>query len=324
MNDELLAGLDWSLEHEDRSVTLSAAAGLVAYWFWRGDPAGAYRYGKRMLEGSEDVPSHMRAAAPLCVGFGSQLIGDFDGSGAAVAEAVRLLESTDEWKLLLWAYNGQGQGGVFLGMPALIVAMGRRILESLPGPRARLPRAYGLALLGEAEFFGDGDFEVARRSFSEAVPLFRELGDEAGLAMFGLGVLAATEALMLDFESAERHATEASTIGGPGWSATGLIILGGYVLHPKGEIDRAELVTRRGLEQVHERSMEAWVRPALLDPREDRRRPREVGGGGPLLRWLPTKSSAVGAAPPLVELRTSGPKCPWRRPVSGNRDAGRE
>ncbi len=264
MNDDLLAALEWSLDHEERSATLSAAVGLVGYWFWRGDPASAYRYGKWMLDGSDDVPDHLRAAALLCVGFGSQLTGDFAGAGEALGTAVRLLEATDEWKLLLWAYNGQGQGGVFLGMPDLVSEMGRRILEVCDKHGARLPRAYGLALLGEAEFFGDGDFEVARRSFSEAIPLFRELGDEAGLTMFGLGVLAATEALMLDFESAERHAVEASTIGGPGWSATGLIILGGYVLHPKGEIDRADLVTRRGLEQAHERSMEAWARPALL------------------------------------------------------------
>ena len=264
MNDDLLAALEWSLDHEDRSATLGAAVGLVGYWFWRGDPANAYRYGKRMLDGSDGVSDHLRAAGLLCVGFGSQLIGDFAGGGAAVAEAVRLLESTDEWKLLLWAYNGQGQGGVFLGLPDLVTEMGLRILEVCDRHGARLPRAYGLALLGESEFFGDGDFEVARRSFSEAIPLFRELGDDAGLTMFGLGVLGATEALMLDFESAERHATEASTSGGSGWSATGLIILGGYVLHGRGEIDRAELVTRRGLEQVHERSMEAWVRPALL------------------------------------------------------------
>jgi len=264
MNDDLLAALEWSLDHEERSATLPAAVGLVGYWFWRGDPASAYRYGKWMLDGSDDVPDHLRAAAFLCVGFGSQLIGDFASAGEALGTAVRLLEATDDWKLLLWAYNGQGQGGVFLGMPDLVSEMGRRILEVCDNHGARLPRAYGLALLGEAEFFGDGDFAVARRSFSEAIPLFRELGDEAGLTMFGLGVLAATEALMLDFESAERHAVEASTIGGPGWSATGLIVLGGYVLHPKGEIDRADLVTRRGLKQAHERSMEAWVRPALL------------------------------------------------------------
>ena len=232
MNDELLAGLDWSLEHEDRSVTLSAAAGLVAYWFWRGDPASAYRYGKRMLDGSEDVPDHIRAAGLLCVGFGSQLIGDFDGGGAAVAEAVRLLESTDEWKLLLWAYNGQGQGGVFLGMPALIVDMGRRILEVSAGTTAR---AFLVPMVSPSSARQNSSATVTSRSLVVRSPRpFRCSANSATKrvsTMFGLGVLAATEALMLDFESAERHATEASTIGGPGWSATGLIILGGYVLH---------------------------------------------------------------------------------------------
>ena len=43
-----------------------------------------------------------------------------------------------------------------------------------------------------------------------------------------------------------------------------LIILGGFVLHPRGEIDRAEMVTKQGIVRVHERSMEVWARTGLL------------------------------------------------------------
>jgi tetratricopeptide (TPR) repeat protein len=263
-NDDLLAAIEWSLEHEPRARTLEAAEGLVYYWFWRADPANAYRYGQRMLVGAESEPSPELAAAHLCVGFGAQLMGNPVVSVGALTTAIGILEECEEWKLLHWAYNGQGQGGVFAAMPEVSAAMGRAILALCASHGERLASAYGLALLGEAEFFGDGDFEEARRFFAEAAPLLRELRDDAGLNMFVLGVLASTAALQLDFDSAELAALEASTLGGPGWSATALIVLGGFVLHPRGKIDRAEMVTKQGIVRVHERSMEVWARTGLL------------------------------------------------------------
>lgn len=263
-NDDLLAALEWSLEHEPRSSPLGSAAGLVSYWFWRADPANAYSYGQRLLEVAEHETPATLAAAHLCVGFGAQQLGDFALAAASVAAAIEILERTDDWKLLLWAYNGQGQAGVFVGAPELSAAMGRAILALCEAHDGVLPRSYGLALLGEAEFFGDGDFAAARRFFDDAAPMLRELRDDAGLNMFVLGVLAATAALQLDFDAAEQAAIEASTLGGPGWSATALIILGGYVLHPRGETDRAETVTKQGVARAYERSMDVWVRTGLL------------------------------------------------------------
>ena len=263
-HDDLVCALEWSLDHEPRTATLAAAPGLCAYWFWRGDPANAHRFGVRMLEGAEDAPLSMQAAAHLSVAFGAQLIGDLAASASSSATAIEMLEQTEAWKLLLWAYNGQGQGGVFFGMPDLTEGMGRQILELCDVHNARLPRGYGLALLGEAEFFGDGDFDAARALTEEAIPLLRELGDEAALNMFALGILAAVAALQLDFETAERAATEASTLGGPGWSATALIVLGTFVLSPRGDVDRAEMVVKEGLKRVYERSMEPWVRTGLF------------------------------------------------------------
>ena len=263
-HDDLLAALEWSLEHEPRARTLEAAEGLVYYWFWRADPANAYRYGQRMLQGADSEPPPALAAAHVCVGFGAQLMGDPAVSAGALATAIGILERGDDWKLLHWAYNGQGQGGVFAAMPEVSAAMGRAILALCAARGERPAAAYGLALLGETEFFGDGDFDEARRLFGEAAPLLRELRDDAGLNMFVFGVLAATAALQLDFDTAERAALEATTLGGPGWSATALIILGGFVLHPRGEIDRAEMVTKQGIVRVHERSMEVWARTGLL------------------------------------------------------------
>ena len=263
-HDDLVSALEWSLDHESRTATLAAAPGLCAYWFWRGDPANAHRFGVRMLEGAGDAPLSMQAAAHLSVAFGAQLIGNLAASASASATAVEMLEQTDAWKLLLWAYNGQGQSGVFVGMPELTEGMGRQILELCDAHSARLPRGYGLALLGEAQFFGDGDFDAARTWINEAIPLLRELGDDAALNMFALGILASVAALQLDFETAEQAAVEASTLGGPGWSATALIVLGAFVLFPRGDVDRAEMVLEEGLARVHERSMEPWVRTGLF------------------------------------------------------------
>jgi tetratricopeptide (TPR) repeat protein len=191
-------------------------------------------------------------------------MGDATGAASDVGVALEILEDDDDWKLLLVAYNSLGQASVFTGQSDTIAAMGHRILELCRSHDADLPRAYGLALLGEAEFFRDGDLDAARRYLAEAIPLFRRLGDDAALNLFGLGIFAAVSALQGDFEEAERAALEASTLGGPGWSATALILLGMFVLHPRGEIDRAERVIKAGIERVREHSMEVWVRSGLL------------------------------------------------------------
>ncbi len=263
-NDDLLVALDWSLSHDPRDVTLTASPGLVHYWIYRGEPEPAQRYGTAMLSGAGQGRTPALAGAYMAKGFGSTLIGDPQEAAAAGSAALAILEGGDDWKLLLYAYNSMGQASVFTGQFEIIAAMGHRILDLCRTHDADLPRAYGLALLGEAEFFSDGDLDAAHRYLCEAIPLFRQLGDDQALNMFGLGMLAPVSALQGHLEEAERAALEASTLGGPGWSATALILLGMFVLHPRGDIDRAERVIKAGVERVHEHSMEVWVRSGLL------------------------------------------------------------
>jgi predicted ATPase/DNA-binding SARP family transcriptional activator len=310
-NDDLLVALDWSLSHEPRAVTLTASPGLVHYWIYRGEPEPAHRFGAAMLSGAGPKGSSGLAGAYMAEAFGSVLLGDPQRAAVAVGAALEILEVDDDWKLLLYAYNTLGQASVFTGQTEMIAAMGQRILDLCRSHDADLPRAYGLALLGEAEFFSDGDLEAAHRYLCEAIPLFRQLGDDQALNMFGLGMLAPVSALQGHFEEAERAALEASTLGGPGWSATALILLGMFVLHPRGDIDRAERVIKAGVERVHEHSMEVWVRCGLLGLGRiaaDRERwpdaARLLGGCRPALppwaqhsRWWtcePTVRSALG------------------------------
>ncbi len=264
VNDDVVAALEWSLGHGGRSRAPAAAPGLVHYWFWRGDPSSAYRFGRRLLEAEDPGSPDEVAAAHLCSGFGATLLGESEQAVEHMGQARALLEGGEDWRLLLWAFNGIGQGAVFAGAPSVSAQMGNQILDLCRHRDLDLPRGYGLALLGEAEFFGDGDFDAARGHLSQAIPLLRALGDEAALNMFALGILAGVASLQMDYGAAEEAAVEASTLGGPGWSATALIILGGFVLHPKGETARAESVVKAGLIRVHERSMDVWVRTALL------------------------------------------------------------
>lgn len=263
INDDVVAALTWALDHDPSMITDSTVAGFAHYWFRRGDPEASYAFGRRLL--ALDPPSQaFLAGAHVVFGFGAQLTGEPHAAVESMNVAIPILEQDDDWRLLVFAYNGQGAGGVMAGIPGLCAAMGQRILEVCDVNDLGLPRAYGLALLGQEAFFHTGDLDAAKRRFEAATPLFRAIGDEAGLNMFCLGPLACVYAEMGDFEAAERATAEASSIGGPGWSATPLIAFAGWALLPRGELDRAEEVTLAALERVHERSMEAWTRPALL------------------------------------------------------------
>jgi tetratricopeptide (TPR) repeat protein len=261
---DIMAALDWSLEHEPRADTLRAGAGLLEYWFRRGDPAPAYAYGIRMLDGAEAAPAGLRAAAQLCAGFGGIFAGDIPRATQGIDSAIVLLEQEDDWRSLCWALLGRGQNAIVLGDFATAGTMGRRILDLCSEHDAHLPRAYGLALLAENEFFSEGDLAVARSYVDEAIDGFRRLRDPASLNVFGLGIAASIAATQGDYAGAEQYAEEATTLPGPGWAATAYIILGGWVLHPRGDIDRAKRVLIRGVGMAHEMSMEPWVRNGLL------------------------------------------------------------
>lgn len=142
--------------------------------------------------------------------------------------------------------------------------MGRKILELCDEHDLTLPRAYGQSLLAEAEFFSDGDYAVARRLAGEAIQGFRELHDIGGLKIYGLSIAAPAAALQGDFDAAEEYATEAIALPGLAWTAAAYVILGGYVLIPRGDPDRAKHVLDRGIRIAYETSNEIWMRFGLL------------------------------------------------------------
>jgi predicted ATPase/DNA-binding SARP family transcriptional activator len=261
--DDVVAAVAWALDHRP-GLALRAAPGLGEYWFRRGDPAPAYGYGVAVLEAVPDASPRLEAAARLCAGFGAVFADDLERATKGIDRAIELVEGDEDWRLLVWALLARGQSAAMIGDLATMNDAGRRIVDICDRRGEKLARAYGLALLGEAEFFADGDLSQARAYMDEAVAGFRELRDFASLNIFGLGIAASIAALQQDYESAEKLATEATTLPGPGWTATAYIILVGWVLHPHGELERAERVVLRGIELAHQMSMGPWVRNGLL------------------------------------------------------------
>lgn len=114
---------------------------------------------------------------------------------------------------------------MFADDPAGAARAGAAILDICAANNVTLPSAYGLGLLGQAEFFGAGDLESARKYLEEAVTLSRAMGDESALCISGLVLLAGVVGTQGDFAAAERYAVEATALGGPGWEAAALIVL---------------------------------------------------------------------------------------------------
>ena len=263
VRDEITLALDWSLDNESRQQTLQALPGLLEYWQRRGDAAAAYRYGLLLLDGAEEAPAELRAYAIMCAVFGAALTGDFELASRA-PQAIELARGVPGWQCLLWALMTRGQVATILGDLATITAMGHEILALCDQHELTLQRAYGLALLAEGEFFSDGDYGAARGYADEAIGGFRALYDIGALKIYGLSIAAPSAALQGDLDAAERYATEAIALPGAAWSAAAYVILGGYVLLPRGETERARHVLQRGTVLAFETSTEIWMRFGFL------------------------------------------------------------
>jgi non-specific serine/threonine protein kinase len=264
VRDELASALDWSLDNESRQQTMQALPGLFEYWQRRGDAATAYRYGVRLLDGAEGAPAELRAYALMCATFGAALTGDFELAGRAPQQAIDLARQVPGWRCLLWALMTQGQVATVLGDLPTVTVMGHEILALCDEYDLTLQRAYGLSLLAEGEFFSGGDYVAARQYSDEAIAGFRALYDIGALKIYGLSIAAPSAALQGDLDAAESYATEAIALPGAAWTAAAYVILGGYVLLPRGDTERARNVLQRGTTLALETSTEIWMRFGLL------------------------------------------------------------
>ncbi len=261
---DLSAAIDWTLGHLGPGGVAGAAPGLFEYWFRRGDPASAYDFGTRVLATGAPMTPEDEAAVRLCAGFGGVFVGDVDAATRRLDEAIDMVAASRDWRVQVWAALGRGQNATVFGDHDTAARMGRLVLATCDRWGLTLPRAYGYALRGEAEFLGGGDLARARRDIELAIEGFRALEDPASLNLFGLGIAAAICVQQGDLDRAEEYATEAATLPGPGWRATALIILGGWVLHARGERERAERLVLSGAQQARALSLEPWARHGCL------------------------------------------------------------
>jgi predicted ATPase len=264
VRDELAPALDWSLDVGDPAMALRAVPGLLEYWQRRGDGDSAYHYGTRLLDVAGDVRPELRAYALMCASFGAVLTGDFARASTSPAEAVELARDVPGWQCLHWALMVRGQVAAILGDLRTAAEMGHAVLAVCDAHALEPQRAYGLSLLAQAEFFTDADYSTAREQIEEAIAGFRVLQDLGGLKVYGLCIAASVAAVLGDLDTAERHAVEAVTLPGDAWTAAAYIILGGYVLHPRGDLDRAERVLVRGTRLAYDTANEIWFRTGLL------------------------------------------------------------
>ena len=262
---DLTAALDWALDHLEVPEVAAAAPGLYEYWFRRGDAASAYAFGTRVLAAADaSLPPESESAVRLCAGLGGAFVGDVDSATTGLDRGIAVMADSADWRGQVWAVLGRGQNAVVLGDYDTAEAMGHRVLEICRRQDAGPAAAYGYALLGEAEFLRGGDLEQALGHTERAVAGFRLLQDPASLNLFGLGIAAAICTRLGELGKAEAYAVEAATLPGPGWRATALIILGGWVLHAAGDLDRAKRLVRQGALQTHAMSLEPWTRHGCL------------------------------------------------------------
>ena len=216
-----------------------------------------------MLDRAPTAPNEQQAEALLCASFGAGLSGDFGLAARGPAEAIDLSAEAG-WRTRLWAYHARGQISTILGDLPTVEAMGRAIVDLCAEEGLGLPVAYGESLLGLFEFFTDRDYDAAVRHLDAAVEGMRALGDFEGMKIYGLATAISAAALNGDYDKAERYAVEAISLPGLPWTAAAYIILGGYALHPQGDLNRARRVLERGTRIAYETSTEIWMRTGFL------------------------------------------------------------
>jgi hypothetical protein len=261
-HDDMIAALEWALEHEP-SLAIEAAAGLNEFWSRRGDAALAYRFGRTMLDRAPQASDGQRAEALLLASFGAGLSGDFELAASGPAEAIALAARAG-WRTRLWAFHARGQIGTILGDIEAVESMGHAIVDLCALEGLDLPVAYGESLLGLVDFFTGRDYDSSIRHLDAAIAGMRALGDVEGMKIYGLVTAISASALRGDHDAPERYAAEAISLPGLPWTAAAYIILGGYALHPKGDLERARLVLERGTRIAYETSTEIWTRTGFL------------------------------------------------------------
>jgi tetratricopeptide (TPR) repeat protein len=162
---------------------------------------------------------------------------------------------------VLW---GRGNVALAAGDIAAVRANATEALEVERGLRHSWARARPLSSLGLAALTVGALDEAAAR-FEEAIPLYRELGDRAGLVITALLPRSGVAIAQKDMTAAEWYASEAlAESRGTGWEAAALVGYGD-VLFEMGDVSGARRFALAGLRVAADTGLENWFRMAVRD-----------------------------------------------------------
>ena len=262
---ELRQALAWSLEHQDRSVTLGAAPALRELWHRSADTREAARWTDRMLEGDlETVPARLLAEVHAAAGFAAVTANDLQTGLFHFESALRLFREDEFTRGLSFALWGRANISLALGDLDGVRRSAHEALAVCDEHGDRWGRAAPLANLGFAALLS-GRLDEARGHFEEALPLYQELGDLGGLVLLALAPLSEVALRQNDLQAAERYITEAVELAaGTGWRAAALVRYAAVLIEQDAP-DAAEASALRALGAALDAGLEIWFRQALRE-----------------------------------------------------------
>jgi len=211
--DNLLAALEWSFSQKDASIGLRLAASLSEFWYYEGSISQSQKWIEVALKRVDQAPPDIHA---------------------------KMLNGAS---MLAFVF-GQHERGKQMNLEALAIA--QQIGD-------RYNQAWALLWLSAHSTKNPDEYLESVQFSEQAVALFEELDDQAGLA-WGYNQIGESTRLVGDFERAGR-AYEASLaicrqIGNRRREAISLVNLS-YVAQRQGEYKKAEYYVIEGLDLLH-------------------------------------------------------------------------
>ncbi|MDJ0499157.1 MAG: BTAD domain-containing putative transcriptional regulator, partial [Acidimicrobiia bacterium] len=256
--------MEWLFERDRAIEALTLAPALLHYWVRTGNAPEARRWGKRMVESGSDSSPELRSAAHAAISFAGTIMADDPAQAVAHADrAIALGRDSNHRRALVMALFVRANAALLVGdFEALYTAATEGIEES-ERTGFNWGRGGCLSTLAFWHFYGGGSLDNARALGTEAVSIFRAVGDLGGQVV--LNPVPAIALRQGDMAAAERYALDTAAVAsGTGWEATALVNLAEVYL-AQGELENAEQTLERAAVRALDTGLENWLRMALRD-----------------------------------------------------------
>lgn len=259
--------LEWMFDNDRVVEGMALAPALLHFWYRTGGAPEARRWGERMVEAGIDVPPALRYAAHSALSFGLTILADDPSEAVAQADrAVALGRESSDHRDLVFALFGRANAALMVGDFKTLHAAAREGLEVSEQIGYEWGRGGCLSCLAFWHFYGGGSLEEARSVATEAVSIFRTVGDLGSQVV--LNPVAAIALRQGDVTAAERYALDTAAVAaGTGWEASALVNLAEVFLAQE-ELDRADTTLQRAAVRALDTGLENWFRIALRDMSE--------------------------------------------------------